>query len=567
MRIMKKLLVLALAGVVSFACLSGAACGGAKHRNDENYVEIQIYDRGYGTAGIRAVADKFMEKNSDITIGFTAVNDNTLATDIYTGPSTTSTDLYLYGGDNFFNLINSGSVVLEGTRYDNYFEPLTDVALAVPDGESRYIKDKMLDSYEEYYNLKDGVKWKEDTYYCLPWIGGMTGIIYNSKMFDNYGWEIPLTTDQLVEVCKDIVAEEIYSTNKNSVGQKINVAPFSYCIDASYWREIYMVWWAQYDGVNTFENFFKGQDANGNYTPNIAASEGRRYMFEVMDQLLGTYVKEGDNVTARPASEVFCDPTLCTRSYIDTQSTFMNAEAARVNTNGATTSAMMPNGDWLENEMYNNFSSQIQSGEVEFKMMKTPVTSAILNHKDCESIADDNELRALITAIDSGSESLTGEGYDVEQAAFDKVKAARGVALGSNRYSAYIPVFSNAKEAAKKFLIFMYSDEGLAINAQTTRGQDMPFEYDYESLDGISTFHQSKFDVYATNADYVFNADKYAVCYRGQLNPFMVYHPIENKFNVSSQRDYVDPYKIFVENYNEINRRWNNIMSDAGIDW
>ena len=95
----------------------------------------------------------------------------------------------------------------------------------------------------------------------------------------------------------------------------------------------------------------------------------------------------------------------------------------------------------------------------------------------------------------------------------------------------------------------------------------MPFEYDYESLDGISTFHQSKFDVYATNADYVFNADKYAVCYRGQLNPFMVYHPIENKFNVSSQRDYVDPYKIFVENYNEINRRWNNIMSDAGIDW
>lgn len=560
----KKLLSILLAITVIYTCLGLFGCQ-KKPANDANTIEVQIYDRGYGTDGIKAVAEKFMEKNNDIKIHFSPVTDNTLGTDIYTGADSTSIDVYFYGGDNFFNLINKGAVTLEGVQYDNYFEPLTEVYNAIPEGETRPIKEKMYDGYEEFYNMKDGVKWKEDTYYCSPWVGGLTSIVYNSKMFTEHRWPIPTTTEELVEVCRLINNTEFTSTNKNSVGKKINVVPFSYCLEATYWREVYMTWWAQYDGIIKFENFFKGQNENGEYTSTIAASDGRRYMFNVIDQLLGTYKIENNEVIAREQSEIFCDPNLCSRSYIDTQYIFLSAESARVNDNGATTSVMMPNGDWLENEMYNNFSTQIENGEVEFKMMKIPVVSEIINHPDCATIADDSELRALIKAIDNGSTKLNGTGYDVDQKAFDKIKEARGLTLGSNRYTVYVPAFSNAKDAVKEFLIYLYSDEGLKINAQVTRGQDMPFEFDFKNLDGISKFHQSKFDIYDSTTNFVFNSDKYAVNYRGRLYPFMVYHPVENKLNVSSGNDYVGPYKIFQENYKEVDRLWKNIMSDAGI--
>lgn len=562
---MKKVFAFILAFALMISSAATLTGCGNSIADGENDLEIQIYDRGYGTAGVDAVAAKYREKHPEINIEITGVVDNTLATDIYAGPSSVTTDLYFFGGDNMFNLVNSGSVTIDGVAYDNYFEPLTEVFEYTPEGETKKIKEKMLPSFERFYNVKDGKRFTEDAYYCAPWMGGLCGLVYNSKMFRTHGWTVPVTTDELIALSDTIIATPAYSTNKNSNGQEIKVAPFSFCLEDSYWSYVYQQWWAQYDGVEKYDNYFKGQDMSGNYTPEITASTGRLEMLKLLDSLIGTYKKEGSATVKR--DNVYCDPSLNTRSFMDTQGTFLSAEGARINTNGATTSAMMPSGDWLENEMSANFSSQIESGEIEFRIMRTPVISAIRNHPDCEgTIESDAELSALTKAIDAGSTALSGEGYDVSQKAYDKIREARTTVFANVKYSVYVPAFATAKQAAKEFLKYLYSDEGIKIFSEATDGQDLPFEFDWDSIEGVTDFQKSKFDVISSAEHYAIESDKYAVVYRGGHRSFRVYTPIESKFNVNSPNDYIDPETIFIENYNEIQRLWPQILLDAGVN-
>ncbi len=554
---MKKILTFVFMMILVFSL--GACKNGNQKKDTESFIEIQAYNRGYGIDGLTAVANKYMEKHENVTIEIVGVVDPTLANDIYQGPSTITTDMYFYGGPNFFNLINTKNVTLEGVQYESYFEPLDDVANYVLEGENRTVKDKLLKEFEEFYNCKYDTMYDEDRFYCLPWIGGYSGIVYNSKMFDYYGWSVPVTTDEMYELGKTIIDTDAYSTNKNSVGKKIQIVPFGYSFDANYWESVYYHWWIQYDGPTAYNNFLKGLDQNGEYNEYFGATDGRRYMIETFDKLVGSF--DGDS----PREYVFSDPNLANRSFIDAQSTFLSAERARVNDNGATTYAMMPNGDWLENEMYANYADRINSGEIAFKMMKIPVVSAIINHKDCDTIADDQELSALIKAIDTGSTSLTGEGYDVSQKAYDKIKEARGVTLRSVNYSVYIPVFAKAKEEAKNFLKYFYTNEALTIFTQVTRGEDVPVDFDYQNVTGISDFNKSKFDIYDSTTAQIIQSDKYPTLYRGNLSPLPAYRPLISKFNVSSKKDYISPQTVYEGNVNELKRLYQQMLKDSGL--
>lgn len=561
----KRLFALAMSAALAVTSAFALVGCGVGNANDENTLEIQAYNRGYGVDGLKAVIENFKTKNPEITVILEETTDNTTGKDIYNGPSAVSTDLYLHGGDNFFRLIRGGKVTIDGVEYDNYFENLNEVYEYVPEGETKPIKEKMFPAYEQFYNMKDGEQFTEDTYYAAPWMASICGLVYNSKMFERYGWDIPVTTDELAKVSDAIISTDAKSTNKNSTGQDIDIAAFSYCLQDSYWSYVYLQWWAQYDGILKYNNFFDGKDENGVYTPAIGASDGRKEMLKVFDQLLGTYKKEGSNIVKR--NNVYCDPTLSTRSFIDTQATFLGAEASRINTNGATTSAMMPNGDWLESEMYTNFGDMIERGEIAFKMLRTPVVSAIRNHPDCEgTIESDAELSALIKAIDAGNTALSGEGYSVSQKAYDKIKEARNMSYVNTGFTAYVPAFATGKEAAKKFLKYLYSDEGLIAWTSATKGQSLPFTYEWNGIEGLSDFQKSKFNIIETSENFAISSDKSALVNRGGLQSFYAYTPFESKFNVSSKNDYLDPETIFIENYNEINRLWSNILTDAGIN-
>ena len=143
--------------------------------------------------------------------------------------------------------------------------------------------------------------------------------------------------------------------------------------------------------------------------------------------------------------------------HINMQTQFLNGKAA-----------MMVTGSWISNEM------RSIGGIENFEMMKTPVLSAIIDK--LTTVETEGDLRKLVTAIDSvtdGEKKLSdyadGENYNVEgisisKADWEKVSAARNmVAANYSGSSAYIPNYSNAKEGAKEFLKFMYSDAGYKI--------------------------------------------------------------------------------------------------------
>ncbi len=562
-----KLMSVVLSGILAIGIVGVSAGCNKKKKDTVDFIELQAYDRGYGTQGLNAVAARYMELHPEITIDIEGVVDNTLATDIYAGPKASTIDLYFNGGANIYNLVTAGQAVIDGVTYPNYVEPLTEVYNYTPEGETKPIKEKMLNSYEETFNLKKthGGDYTEDTYYTASWVGGNIGLVYNSKMFTEKNWNVPVTTDELLTLCDTILATQFTSTNKNSQGESIKVVPFGYCLADSYWTYVYHQWWAQYDGVKSYVNFYKGQNVDGVYTHMIANTTGRYEMIKLMDALLGTYKEENGTKVAR--TNVYCDPTLATRTFIDTQSTFLNAEGARINTQGATTYAMMPNGDWLESEMSANFGEKMKNGELEFKMMKTPVISSIINHADCEgTISDDAELVALIKAIDNGSTELTGEGYSVSEKAFNKIKEARNLTLGNWNNNIYIPSFATAKEAAKDFLKFYFSDEGIRIFSEATGGQNLPVEYDWSTINGVTKFYESKFDVISNVENYVGHYDVFPAIYLGGLVPFPEYLPFESKFNVSSEKDYLSPLTVFTDNFNSIQRSWANIVKDAGLN-
>ena len=553
-----------IAGMATPSLLGG--CANEKKVDTESFVEIQMYDRGYGTEGMRAVIEKYKEVRPDVTIKIDPVVDNTLLKDINVGPDLITTDMYFYGGDQPWDKILAEKCVIEGVSYDTFFEPLTEVYNYTPEGESRTIKEKLFPGYADYFNVNGYGKFTEDTYFSAPWQGGYTGLIYNESMFKKYGWEIPATTDELLSLSKQIVTTKGTSSNPNSNGQEIKIAAFSYSAYDAYWGNLIQTWVAQYDGKTVYENYFKGQDGNGEYTPNIAKSDGRYYTLTFLDDLLGTYrkTKTGD-IVARAADEIYCDPTLTSRSYTLVQSQFLLGEKALINTNGATTSAMLPCGDWLVSEMSANFGEDLKNGNLSVKFMKTPVISDIIRHPDCcDTIENDAELSALIKAIDEGSNALKGEGYDVDRKAFDKVSAARHYIYVEPASNVYIPIYAKAKEEAKNFLKYLYSDEGLKIYSEATNGQEIAFDVDYDSFENIVDLQKSKFEIYK-NAQFVFATRKNPIAYKGMLSYNMLYKQWYHYFNVSSKSDYIDPETIFTKNYQELSRLWDSILSNAGI--
>lgn len=541
---------------VGLACLliCGAFAGCKKEEkiDTEEHLEILMPLSGYGTDSIQNVANRFMELNPGKTVEITIGAEGSVWGAIDYGPTLNTVDLYIDGG-NFFSLVQKGEFTIDGVKYPNRFESMDDIYENPAYGETTLIKDKMYDSFADFYYEK------QETSYFMPWASDWQGLVYNSKMFETYGWEVPLTTDHLIEVADQILASTLKSTNKNSLGKDIKVSPFTYSRGDSYWPNVYYQWWAQYDGIEAVELYHEGKDVNGNYTPDCQASMGILKTMEMMETILGTYYKDGTQT--KPREKVYTDNTLTFRTYTDIQSTFLYAEEARINATGATTGAMMPNGGWLENEMAENFSEEIDSGKIAFKAMRTPIISAIT---DKTSFKGDDKLRELIKWIDGGK-----VGEKPAFATDDDVKIiedARGIMKPNDACVMIIPVYAKAKDLAKEFIRFLYSDEGAKIFTETTKGVNLPLDLDYNSFK-ISEFSKSKFEIInSSTVQMMHYHDSIMANSGGRPNPFLGRNVrLEGLFSVSNPADFMSAQEIFVDNYRTQTENWNTYMKNAGL--
>ena len=534
-------------GMLASSGLTLTACGGGGNKvaDDENTLEIFISDFGYGTAWLDDVIAKFKneawvkEKYPSLNIPKVKKNsEKTYPADSITS-GTTTVDLF------FSTMTAAASYEKTDASGKYYFEDITDVYNAEVPGETITVKDKMLPSIlsGKQYVTKAG----ETKYYAVPWVNGYMGLLYNETLMKEYlgnDYAVPLTTNELVQMAKDIKAE--------------GEVPFISAAKVDYWLYVFQTWWMQYEGATEYENYWNGQNKYGEYTSDIFSQQGRLEGLKVLESLISR--SNGYNHT---------DST--TQEFTAAQSKMILGEAV-----------MMPNGDWFETEMRSNYAED--KNHYDIKFMKTPIISSIVEKMDLythgttkytdltesERNAYDAKLQAIITAVDNGTtDSLTG----VSASDIQKIQDARKAIIGISSHDAMIPSYAKAKGVAKDFLRFLATDSACESFMRATNGASTAFNYDVKTKN--PTLYNSFSNLQKERAEMALNGITSTASYHsklaywGGLNSFAMTEMLESAFMAQSNDDRKSATKIFQDDitYYTANsgENWENLLKLAGM--
>lgn len=527
-------IVLAVVLLVTFVVMSQSK-GPVDLSGYDTVLTVKVFDGGYGTGWIRQIAKKYTEKNPKVYVDVKSFTDcskwpNEVKSDA------SNVDIYFSSSPGSDLALTSCKI--NGVDYPSYLADLTDMYNSKVPGENVLYKDKMKKSYNDEMNFDPASE--SGRYYLTSWADGMLGIVVNMDAWNQNGLgDLPKTTDELFEKC-----ETITDKNKSkSAGEK--QYPFVYSLKRSYWSYMFVNWSYQYMGEAEVEAYRNGYDPTGKrFTKNLITYDGFLEALKVIEKCIDTKNKGTENAYSYSSGY---------SQSID----FTTSQFYLLNGTGI----MQPNGDWLITEMAANYSD---SDKLNVRFMKTPVISSIINR--CDSIENDEELSALISAIDANETSLSGTGYSVSQEDYDRVAYARNMAVTSgNCMGTYIPVYSKNVSAAKEFLLYMATDEALDIYYRETMGCTLPFERDYSGVDytsQLSIFIRSEnelkkncsMQMYTLGGSY-----KYKMFALAGLNPLANPYSsgkAETYLSASELRDYKSAETLFEENYRYVSNNW-----------
>lgn len=476
---MKKVFAVALAGAVAIGCLAGCGgkSGGSGSKGGTKDIEISVLQQGMGIQWLDDLIEGFEKKHPEYNVTYSATASATAA----------KASLGLEKEDNY-------DLYFVHRVYDtSYLEPLTDVLNTTVEGESKSIKEK----FNQAYLAGEDVNGE---YYSLTYGGGMTGFVYNKELFEEAGiTELPRTTDELVLVC-DMLNEAA-------------IKPLCHFQSDGYYTYLNELWFAQYNGMEYWNDFYTNPSQE-----KMTTEDGRYEALKVQEKL-----NTPENVLAGSNSD----------THITMQTKFLQGK-----------SAMMYTGSWLANEMSN------VGGLDKFLMMKTPVISSIKDK--LTTVKSEGDLRKLITAIDKVTDGVEpedtykdGENYSVDgksvsAADWAYVKAARNsMAANYLGESACIPSYSNAKEGAKEFLKYMFSDEGYKIYTKATH-VTLPISLSEGELDTTdwNAFEKNQADLFGLTETFVSNymINKHRLFIDGGADSFVKYIFV-TKMSSQSEKD------------------------------
>lgn len=402
----KSVKFVAAALAAGLACAAFAGCNNKEKPNSATDIEISFWEGSFGKTFMEDIVSGFTEKYPEYKVDLrTSKNAQTIANSLQKRKNDT-TDIYFNQLSIFMN-------------YTDLFADLSEIVTETIPGETKSIKDKYDKSlYESLKNENGELK-------TLGWAGSTTGIFYYADVLENEGIDVPRTTDELADLV-------------TSLGKKTSFVQLK---DArmGYYQYLVKAWMAQYAGLDYYNNnWLQLKDESGK-TPSkdvyLSETDGRKQALDVLGSLLNS------------------------KTSIEDPDKF---KVARMFNLGD--AVMMVNGNWV-------FGEVDALKEKNIKMMRTPVISALAQKLD--TVADDEELAALVSAVDNvldngATVSLTGSDYDVSQADWDKVYAARTMVYNNgSEHAMIVNKYTNAKDGVKKFIQYYYSDEGLAkfINA------------------------------------------------------------------------------------------------------
>lgn len=534
---MKKFIVLVLTGIVAAWMLVSSGCV-KKVSNDENTLELFTVEAGYGKDWLNQAAALFSkqewvrEKYPELQVVVTSSYDTGAGiTRVSSGGNANTADLVFStqpGSAHYSKTDESGNY---------YYADLTEIYESEVPGENVKFKNKMIPKiYQEYQSRRaDGTP----GYFGIPWINGFMGICINkTAIANNLGadYVLPKTTDKLVEMCKDLKLKGIYANFPTS----------------NYWHSMFVVWWAQYEGIENYTDFWNGVDENGEYTAQIFLQQGRLESLSVLENLL-------------LRSHGYWHPKATSADYTTAQAFLFQGEVA-----------MQANGDWIEKEM------ETVKPNGELTMMKTPVISAITDK--CSSVVSDEELEFVVGEVDKQDENAS-YGYADAAAAFQNkfnkelkeddfilIKNARSMMYRLEGHDVYLPAYATAIEPAKDFLRFLATDTAIETLMEYTGGVS-PYLYDVQvknpSLyNSFSTMQQDHID-HMKNGIQIPSFSSFPLNYYGGLLPLTQNADISGKFMSQNEADRNNAYGIYMGEYNYFHENgetlYKAILKNAGF--
>ena len=503
----KRIIAIMLVTVMMFTCLAG--CGSKdkkKGGTSQTDVEIAFVTGGLGTKWIDALIEAFEKKYPEYNVYYNEYVSDAATTTTFGLEDTDTVDVY----------------VANKSYNTAMMEPLDDVLDSKADGDSVTIREKIIPEYLKLETAADG------KVYTLTKGGGVLGIVYNKKLFKEAGIRtLPRTTDELASVCDTLAAEDM--------------KPFMHFASTGYWDFMSEAFFMQYDGAEYYlDEFYCGEPSLDKFTK----KDGRYETLKAYEKFITPdYVLSGSN----------------SNDHITMQTEFLNGKAA-----------MMVNGSWLSNEM------ESQGSVDNFEMMKTPVLSSITDK--LTTVKKESELRKVINAVDSVtdgekeiSEYQDGDNYlvdgiSVSAADWDYISKARNtMAINYSGASMWIPKYSNAKEGAKEFLKFMYSDEGYKIYSDTLH-IGLPITMSEGTIDTAewNSYEKNQYDLFSKAEQFAtsYIAGKHAIFYDGGASAYAGWAYV-NKFcsnNVSDRQNASQAWKSIMDRIN--NDYENNWMAN-----
>lgn len=560
---MKKLFTKCIVMLLSLCMLwSFVACGGDTIPDGEDTTNLYIYaaEKGYGVNMLKALCAEFEKRNEGVKVHFKSTSlESQITNSFELGGKKNNYDIYFTCTGNMYTFLNNYSF----SGYSESLYDLTEIYQTVLPGENTTIEEKMYPYFRDYFNT--GTE-EDPKYYALSWATGSMGMCYNvdvvkAALGENY--ELPRTTNELKE----------FATKLKTAG----TTPFVFPGGSDYFMfSMLPVWWAQYEGLEEFNHFLDGKaydeiQEDYVYSSKIYEQTGRLKALEAMYDL----VNYDGGLVLKTANDYD------NNNFRTLQTRFVRKESKY---------AMYPNGDWFEQE-------SVLSGDSEIAMMKSPVISSIIDR--LKTVNNDTELREVISYVDGDITTLsktivdgTYIEYDKEkqvhkvmvdgtiveytQEEFDKiylkddineVRTARNMLATSHGlgHTCWVPAYTNAPTLVKKFLLFMYSEEGAKIYKENCAGGFLPMSCDYSDIE-LSTFEKSVYDltknivaVGTMSKSPIFNAGGAQVWDLTNAKP-------DAAFSLPTTSNYYATAKEFYERSFKSSTQWDNILIKAGIN-
>lgn len=499
------------------------ACGGT---GDGNTLEITVQDAGYGVEWIADVALAYEENTGvkvelidDVTSSLVETELNKLESGEHTSDVIMlSTDLYAHAEEG--ELLEITDSVYKQTPY------------GAEEGAATIAQRC---TYNEAMKLNG-----EDHYYFMSFATAVVGLLYNETTLDAvYGagqWTLPRTTNELI-------------TMLDYIKDDPNDKAYGFSSTSDYMNTLAPIWWAQYDGYNTYYDYWRGyQDGVFCYDdPTFANTTGRLKALQVLEKI----IKQENGYMHESQSTFFQS-----EYFAEGQRTFLGKGYQR----DKKLVAFYPCGDWFENESSTLFAGQ------SIKMMRAPVISAIKETFEdaTDSEMTDGKLSEIIGKIDANVPYSQAE-YGCVESTYNRVWEARGFVTNYGiQQQAFIPSYTKNPERATEFLRFLVSDEAQVIFSKEMKGLSMPYGFDVTSSEEIkiSPFAQSVIDCVSTpNFKAIYRDVTKPLTNRAGLAAFTtnsnLYH--EALFYGQSAE------QVWNGTYEDLKTNWNKYLTDAGI--